>query len=213
MSKITYVFVLLFITLSLTSQTKQELRVFSFDNLTKKALQCDHYYCCTDNKIFKIHPTSKSSWFFEKEKGSRFLIDHKKFSHIKIVKTGYMPELYSVDQISKVNDTANIFLKELRKEFDYIFKNIIFNEDLSINLNASKYHLDLYRNYFLAKTPRLKIVIVNVSSKYIDSEEKKAKAAFNLKKLLGFEERLDIKIDNSLPEGNSNEVMFKITAL
>lgn len=213
MKKPLYIFLFFFVSVISIAQTKEELRVFSFDNLTKKPLQCDHYYCSSDNKLYKIHPTQKSSWFFEKEKNSHYGHDYRKFSHVKVVSKGYLPQVYTIDQMLKMKDTANIYLQKMHKDFNYNFTHIIFKEDLSIDQQASKYYLNLYKEYFLAKSPRLKIVIVNVHSPFAITEESKTIAANNLRKLLGSEERVSIKIDNSLKMGTNNEVVFKVLAL
>ncbi len=206
-------FFLFLFSLTLVSQTNQALRVFSFDELSKKPLSCDHYYCSDNNKGYKIVSLDRSAWFFEKEKGSHFLIDYKKFSHIKFAKKGYMPELFMADQMKKPNDTAYIYLKKIHKDFNYNFKNIVFKEDLTVDMDASKFSIHLYKDYLLAKDPRLKILIVNVNCKYVISSDDKVKAAYNLKKLLGADDRISIKINNAvLPSGN-NEVTFSVLEL
>jgi hypothetical protein len=196
------------------SQIKKELRVFTFDDLSKKPLKCVHYYCTSSNKPFVIlSEQTVSNWRFDKVNGSHLPENIKNFTHLKLVEKGYLPEVYEIAKMTKANDTARIYLQKMHENFNYNFKNIIFKEDLSVDQEASKYFLSLHKDYLLAKDLRLKIVIVNVYSPFATTEESKTKAAYNLKKLLGFEERISIKIDNSLPEGNNNEVVFKVLVL
>ncbi|MBL7909704.1 MAG: hypothetical protein JNJ41_01460 [Bacteroidia bacterium] len=213
MRKILYIFPFLILSTTSIAQSKKEIKVLSFDNLSKKPLECEHHYSNDNNGTYKIVTAKRSNWLFLKSNANHYSEDYRKFNHVKVYLKGYVPQIYEIKQMSKPVDTAKIYLTKMHKDFNCNFTNIVFKEDLSIDQNATKYYLNLYKEYFLGKDPRLKIMIVNVNSPFATTEESKIKAAYNLKKLLGSEERVSVKIENSLPTGNNNEVVFKVLAL
>lgn len=180
------------------------------DASTKKKLKSDFYCSDSRGELFLGQYEKEHAQYYFTQIPRLVSAFKTGLSYIVVAKDGYIPVVYEREKIICENNNDSVKLKQLVKNGDGTLTRIYFQPDLTVDVVQSAFAINTYKKFLIKPIPGLKLLFTGVNASGINSDEDKIKALKNFIKLMGWDTRATVKLDNLAPVIENNTVSFKV---